>query len=49
MDIAPEIATYLEFQTWKMKGVKELVTVDTLVLDNSSQFFKETHTFAIWI
>ena len=31
MDIAQEIATYLEFQTWKMKGVKELVTVDTLV------------------
>ena len=31
MDIAQEIATYLGFQTQKMKGVKELVTVDTLV------------------
>ena len=29
MDIAQEIAIYLEFQTRKMKGVKELVTVDT--------------------
>ena len=31
MDIAQEIATYLEFQTQKVKGVKELVPADTLV------------------
>ena len=39
MDIAQEIATYLEFQTRKIKGGKELVTVDTLVAGQLFQIF----------